>query len=50
VIYDISRSKAYAGGIAVTVLAAAGLFIYYESSYAITAYVQLIIHMARSLG
>ena len=50
VIYDISRTKAYAGGIAVTLIAAAGLLIYYESTYAITAYVQMIIHMARSLG
>jgi hypothetical protein len=50
VIYDISPLKAYGGGILLTLAGGAGLFIYYESAYAITAYVELAYHLARSLG
>lgn len=50
VIYDISPIKAYVGGILVTLGVAAGLFAFYESTYAITGYIQLILHMAGSLG
>ena len=50
VIYDISPIKAYVGGILVTLAVAAALFAFYESTYAITGYIELILHMAGSLG
>jgi hypothetical protein len=50
VIYDISPLKAYIGGILLTLVGGAGVFIYYESAYAITAYAKLAYHLARSLG
>ena len=50
VIYDISPLKAYTGGILLTVVGAAILFVYYESAYAISAYGEFAYHLARSLG
>lgn len=50
VIYDITPTKAYAGGILLALIGGGGVFIYYESAYAITAYVELAYHLARSLG
>ena len=50
VIYDISRLKAYAGGALVALVVLGGLFIYYESAYALTAYVEFFFHLGRSLS
>jgi len=50
VIYDVSLLKAYAGGILVVLVLIAGLFIYYETSYALTAYIEYFIHIGRSLS
>jgi hypothetical protein len=50
VIYDVSPLKAYAGGILVVLVVLGGLFIYYETSYALTAYIEYFIHIGRSLS
>ena len=50
VIYDVSLLKAYAGGILVVLVLIGGLFIYYEKSYALTAYIEYFIHIGRSLS
>ena len=50
VIYDVSPLKAYAGGILVVLALLGGLFIYYETSYALTAYIEYFIHIGRSLS
>jgi hypothetical protein len=50
VIYDVSPLKAYAGGILVVLVLLGCLFIYYESSYALTAYIEYFIHFGRSLS
>jgi hypothetical protein len=50
VIYDVSPFKAYAGGILVVLVLLGSLFIYYETSYALTAYIEYFIHIGRSLS
>jgi len=50
VIYDVSRVKAYAGGCAVVLMILGGLFAYYETTYALTAYVEFFIQLGRSLS
>jgi hypothetical protein len=50
VIYDVSPLKAYVGGILVVLIVLGGLFIYYETSYALTAYIEYFIHIGRSLS
>lgn len=50
VIYDISTLKAYAGGILVVLIILGGFLVYYESTYALTAYIEYFFHIARSLG
>ncbi len=50
VIYDVSRLKAYAGGFAVVLVILGGLFAYYETTYALTAYVEFFIQLGRSLS
>ena len=50
VIYDISPLKAYGGGILVVLVVLGGLFIYYETGYALTAYIEYFIHIGRSLS
>lgn len=49
VLYDISPMKAYSGGIVFSAIVLGGVFVYYESVYALTAYVEFIFHIARSL-
>jgi hypothetical protein len=50
VIYDVSPFKAYVGGILVVLVLLGGLFTYYETSYAVTAYIEYFIHIGRSLS
>ena len=50
VIFDVSPVKAYVGGILVVLVLLGGLFIYYETSYALTAYIEYFIHIGRSLS
>jgi len=50
VIYDVSPLKAYAGGILVVLVLLGGLFVYYETTYALTAYIEYFIHIGRSLS
>jgi hypothetical protein len=50
VIYDVSRIKAYAGGLLFVLVLLGGLFAYYESTYALTAYIEFFFHIGRSLS
>jgi len=50
VIYDVSRVKAYLGGSIVVLVILGGLFVYYETTYALTAYVEFFLHLGRSLS
>jgi hypothetical protein len=50
VIYDIAPFKAYVGGVTLLVVLFLGVALYYESVHAITAYLEFIVHIARSLG
>lgn len=50
VIYDISRFKAYGGGILVVAAVLGGLFVYYETTYALSAYVEFFFQLGRSLS
>lgn len=50
VIYDVAPIKAYAGGTALLLLVAFGKLLYFESFHAVTAYLEFIVHIARSLG
>ncbi len=50
VIYDLALVKTYVGGICICVLLLGGLFLYYDSVYALSSYVKLIIHLAQNLG
>ena len=50
VIYDISPVKTYAFGIFVCFLVPGGLFLYYDSVYALSSYVKFILHLAQNIG
>jgi hypothetical protein len=50
VIFDISPLKAYGGGIVVVLVLLGCVFIYFESTYALTAYIEYFIHIGRSLS
>lgn len=50
VVYDVSMIKAYAGGFVVLLVMCGGLFIYYETAYSISAYVEFFFHLGRSLS
>jgi len=50
VIYDLVLAKTYVGGIIVCVLLLGGLFLYYDSVYALSSYVKFILHLAQNLG
>ena len=50
VIYDVSRIKAYSGGLLFVLVLLGGAFIYYESTYALTAYIEFFFHIGRSLS
>jgi hypothetical protein len=49
VIYDISRLKAYTGGILLVLVIFGGVFVYYETTFALSAYVEFFFHIGRSL-
>ncbi len=50
VIYDISRLKAYAGGILLVLVFLGGVFVYYETTFALSAYFEFFFHIGRSLS
>ncbi len=50
VIYDISRLKAYAGGILLVLVILGGVFVYYETTFALSAYFEFFFHIGRSLS
>ncbi|HTY36358.1 MAG TPA: glycoside hydrolase family 2 TIM barrel-domain containing protein, partial [Bacteroidota bacterium] len=50
VIYDISRLKAYAGGILLVLVILGGVFVYYETTFALSAYIEFFFHIGRSIS
>lgn len=50
VIYDISRLKAYTGGILLVLVILGGVFVYYETTFALSAYIEFYFHIGRSLS
>ncbi|MGA3244749.1 MAG: glycoside hydrolase family 2 TIM barrel-domain containing protein [Bacteroidota bacterium] len=50
VIYDISRLKAYTGGILLVLVIFGGVFVYYETTFALSAYIEFFFHIGRSLS
>jgi hypothetical protein len=49
VIYDISRLRAYTGGILLVLVILGGAFVYYETTFALSAYIEFFFHIGRSL-
>ncbi|MGH2567468.1 MAG: hypothetical protein ACRDGA_03960, partial [Bacteroidota bacterium] len=50
VIYDVSPPKAYAGGLLLGLFVLGVLGVYYDTAFALSAYLEFIIHITRSLG
>jgi hypothetical protein len=50
VIYDISRLKAYTGGILLVLVILGGVFVYYETTFALSAYIEFFFHIGRSIS
>jgi hypothetical protein len=50
VIYDISRLKAYTGGILLVLVIFGAVFVYYETTFALSAYIEFFFHIRRSLS
>ena len=50
VLFDLNPVKTYIGGILVCILLLGGLFLYYDSVYALSSYITFIIHYAQNLG
>jgi hypothetical protein len=50
VIYDISRLKAYTGGFLLVLVTLGGVFVYYETTFALSAYIEFFFHIGRSLS
>jgi hypothetical protein len=50
VIYDISKLRAYIGGFLVLLVFLGGIFIYYDATYALSAYVEYFFHIGRSIS
>jgi hypothetical protein len=50
VIYDISRLKAYTGGILLVLVILGGVFVYYETTFALSANIEFFFHIGRSLS
>lgn len=50
VIYDVTPLKAYAGGLLFCVLCLAGIGFYYDTVFALSAYVEFFLHITKSLG
>lgn len=49
VMYDLSPVKMYVGGIFTCIILLCGLFIYYNSVFAISSYLKFIVHLAQNL-
>ncbi len=50
VIYDVSSARAYSGGLLIGVSMLGLVFLYYESAFAFTSYLQFIVNIAQNLG
>ncbi len=50
VMYDLSPMKTYIGGILVCVILLGGLFLYYDSAFALSSYLKFIFHLAQNIG
>jgi hypothetical protein len=50
VMYDLSPMKTYVGGIFACMILLGGLFLYYDSVFALSSYLKFIIHLAQNLG
>ncbi len=50
VMYDLSPLKTYVGGILTCIILLAGLFLYYDSAFAISSYLKFIFHSSQNLG
>jgi hypothetical protein len=50
VMYDLSSMKTYISGILACVILLGGLFLYYDSTFALSSYLKFIIHLAQNLG
>ncbi|MCX6133980.1 MAG: hypothetical protein NTU47_09235 [Ignavibacteriales bacterium] len=50
VIYDITRLKAYTGGILLVLVVLGGVFVYYETTFALSAYIEFFFHIGRSVS
>jgi len=50
VMYDLSPGKTYAGGILICIILLGGLFLYYDSVFALSSYLKFIVHLAQNLG
>ncbi|MCX6122624.1 MAG: beta galactosidase jelly roll domain-containing protein [Ignavibacteriales bacterium] len=50
VMYDLSPVKTYVGGFLMCIILLGGLFLYYDSIFALSSYLKFIIHLAQNLG
>ena len=50
VMYDLSPTKTYVGGIFACMILVGGVFLYYDSIIALSLYLKFIIHLAQNLG
>ena len=50
VVYDLSPAKTYTAGILLWVLFWGGTYLYYDSIYAVSAYLKFIAHLSQNLG
>ena len=50
VMYDLSPAKTYIGGILACIVILGGLFLYYDSIFAVSSYLKFIVHLAQNLG
>jgi hypothetical protein len=50
VMYDLSPVKTYIGGFLMCIVFLGGLFLYYDSVFALSSYLKFIVHLAQNLG
>ena len=50
VLYDLNPVKTYISGILTCVILLGGLFLYYDSVFALSSYLKFIVHLAQNLG
>jgi len=50
VMYDMSPTKTYVSGILACIILLGGLFLYYDSIFALSSYLKFIVHLAQNLG